>query len=333
MGVSVFFVMSGFLMFRKHENDEMDLTIKNRAKFSLSRISKLYQLHIITMCFAVVLEMATRIYSGLTFRGVVYTLGKIVLNVTLMQTWVPYSNINVSLNGVAWFLSVTMFLYFMFPVIAKWIKTKSEKVLICISVFVLIVQILMCIPFIILLGEDSQTYIWFMYCFPIFRLGDFFIGCCLAKCYSCEAENADREESKVLASVIEIAVLIFTVLIIKWIRTETDNAVLMAMKNWTTLYIPIAVVWILLFSKNKGILTQMMTTPVFIFLGNISSYLFLIHYVVIQYAKFGMGIVSFEPHGLVKYMIILSELILSVILAMVYKRYKERSYPKAQLQA
>ena len=112
LGVSVFFVMSGFLMFRKHENDEMDLTIKNRAKFSLSRISKLYQLHIITMCFAVVLEMATRIYSGLTFRGVVYTLGKIVLNVTLMQTWVPYSNINVSLNGVAWFLSVTMFLYF-----------------------------------------------------------------------------------------------------------------------------------------------------------------------------------------------------------------------------
>lgn len=124
LGVSVFYAMSGFLMTFKHINDELDYSLKGRVLFSLKRIKKLYPLHILTMICAIVLNLAVIIHAGITLKRLVVLAGEIVLNVFLMQTWVPYSSINFSLNGVAWYLSVTMFLYFMFPAIQRFIKRK-----------------------------------------------------------------------------------------------------------------------------------------------------------------------------------------------------------------
>lgn len=74
-------------------------------RFSYGKIKKLYPLHIITMLCAVLLFVVPNILKHtLSTSGVKYILGGVLYNVTLTQTWVPKIGINVSLNGVAWYL-------------------------------------------------------------------------------------------------------------------------------------------------------------------------------------------------------------------------------------
>lgn len=314
LGVSVFFTLSGFLMYKKHSNDEINLSYSDRAKFSWNRISKLYPLHLITMFFVAALVIMARIhYIGL--RGVAITIAEIFLNSTLTQTWIPYSSINTSLNGVAWYLSVAMFLYFMFPQICMWMKNKGNKTLLLMCIGILIAEVALCIPWIIVLGDDSPIYIWFMYFFPVFRMGDFFVGCSLAKWYF---ERNNQKHSIVISSAIEIAALTVTIAIFQCFKIESSNICMLALHNWTTIYIPIAAIWIILFAENKGMVTRILCNRASIFIGDISPYLFLIHYVVIQWTKSGMQYFSFEADGEIKYLIITAEFVLSVILSAAY---------------
>lgn len=319
LGVSVFYAMSGFLMTFKHINDELDYSLKGRVLFSLKRIKKLYPLHILTMICAIVLNLAVIIHAGITLKRLVVLAGEIVLNVFLMQTWVPYSSINFSLNGVAWYLSVTMFLYFMFPAIQRFIKKKSIKSLWLMSLIILAVQYISCLPWIYFLGNDSPIYIWFMYCFPVFRLGDFFVGCTLGKQY---ANSQSHNFSFVKMSVIEVVMTLVAVGVFAWLKIEQSNLFLLAMHNSTTIFIPIAVIWIYLFTINNGIITKILTNRLFMFIGNISAYTFLIHYVVTQYTNNALGFLNIELPMNIKLVVIFIEFIITILLTLLYKKFK-----------
>ena len=58
LGVSVFYVMSGFLMIYTYGERAFDITIKNNLVFSVNKIKKLYPLHIITMICAAILSFS-----------------------------------------------------------------------------------------------------------------------------------------------------------------------------------------------------------------------------------------------------------------------------------
>ena len=155
LGVSVFYVMSGFLMTYRYEKTDVSATLKSNFLFSINKIKKLYPLHIITMCCAIVLSVASIIHSGLKIKSIIGLFLKIFLNVTLLQTWIPSSSINTSLNGVAWYLSVTLFLYFLFPWIKRIIERNSLVKLCIMCGIILITEIISCVPFIYFLGNDS----------------------------------------------------------------------------------------------------------------------------------------------------------------------------------
>ena len=319
LGVSVFYVMSGFLMTLKHMNDELDYSLKGRAEFSCRRIKKLYPLHLLTMICAIILNLAVIINAGITFKEISALTGKIILNILLLQTWVPYSSINVSLNGVAWYLSVTMFLYFMFPLIQCFIKKQKMKSLLLMNLFILVLQYFSCIPWIIYLGIDNPIYIWFMYCFPVFRIGDFFVGCTLGKQY---VNSQNIKVSFVQISIIEVLMTIIVVCTFAWLKIEQNNIFILALHNWTTIFIPIAAVWIYLFTINKGIITRILTNRVFIFIGNISAYTFLIHYVVVLYTNSALGYFNLILTNNVKSIVIIFEFMITVLLTLLYKKIK-----------
>lgn len=280
LGVSIFFVLSGCLMYYQYDNKDISHTLKENILFSWKKIKKLYPLHIITMCIAIILYLKNCSYTGFTVENLRYLLLTVGLNVMLLQTWVPDNRINVSLNGVAWYLSAAAFLYLMFPYIKKWIKNKADRLLLFICMVLLFVEIFTCTAGIYLLGEESHVYIWFMYCFPVFRLVDFFMGCCLGKYYVEKGKQKKLSFSR--ASVYEILVTLITIWIHIWVMQKQQNIFLKATQNWTTLYIPLAVVWVLLFFYNKGIITKLLTNKLTIFIGNISADAFLIHFVITQ---------------------------------------------------
>lgn len=322
LGVSIFLVLSGFLMIYKYGNKSIVCSIKENIAFSLRKIKKLYLLHIITMCLAVLLTVMKYTYMGWTLKRIVYLIGTIGLNVTLLQTWVPHSRVNSSLNGVAWYLSATMFLYFMFPYVKKWIANKKNSTLMAICFALFVIEIVVCVPWIYFLGSESPIYIWFMYCFPIFRLGDFFVGCCLGKWYSEKELRIDL--SFVKSSVLEILATVITVFVYLWIKQNHENVFLLAINNFTTLYIALAVMWILLFAYNKGIITKILTNRVTIFVGNISAYTFLIHYVITLYVSCAKKFldVEFAPSG--NAFLIIVEFLLTVIATLLYMKIRKK---------
>ena len=321
LGVSVFFVMSGFLMTYRYENVELDTSLKNNIHFSLGKIKKLYPLHIITMICAIVFNVAFIIYDGVRIKAVLALIGETLLNIALLQTWVPYSSVNVSLNGVAWYLSVIMFLYFMFPWINRIVARNATFKLCLISGIILIIQLFSCMPFIKILGIDSPVYIWFMYCFPVFRLGDFFFGCALKRLYF---ESDLGNWGVIKGTICEISATLVTVLVFMWLKKEQDNIILLSLHNWTTIFIPISAIWVFLFIINKGLITKMLTNRLTIYIGNLSSYAFLIHYVVTQFTNGTLRVMKINIEGWSRGALVLLELVISLMLSALYKKVHEK---------
>lgn len=321
LGVSVFFVMSGFLMTYSYENAEFMTSPGKCLSFSLGKIKKLYPLHLITMIASAVLSAAALASHGCRPGSIIKLCGEIVLNVTLLQSWVPDSRINVSLNGVAWYLSVALFLYFMFPWIKKAIERNSLIRLCIISICILAAEISACILLIGIVGSGSPIYIWFMYCFPVFRLGDFFTGCVLKRIFcECSVKNIGMAR----ATIYEVLAAAITVLALIWLHQKPRNIILQALNNWTTIYIPLASVWVILFAVCKGWLTRILSNKAAVFVGNISAYAFLIHYVLIQYASSLLDYMKTPAEGWSKAILVSAELALSIALSVLYKHFQDR---------
>jgi len=318
--VSIFFVLSGFLLFYTYYKKDMIVSVSHSFRFAISKIKKLYSLHLLTM-FCTVLVYFIISFYGVHSINIGVLIRDILLNVALLQTWIPDSSINASLNGVAWYLSATLFLYFSFPFIKKRIQNIKNSVLIIVSVIILILQVMGCIPMLSIFGKNSSVYVWFMYSFPVFRLGDFFIGCCLGK-YFLEHENHGYD-GKYRWTIAEISLMALTVWVIIWTSTNVDSLLLDALQNWTTLYVPLASGWVYLFAMNKGIITKFFHNRVFVFLGNMSPYMFLIHFVITQTTYVILLIFNLSLYGIWKIISVTIQLFLTIVITLAYMRFKK----------
>lgn len=325
LGVSIFFVMSGFLMTKRYENVELIPSPKNCFFFSLKKIMKLYPLHIITMLCAAVLSAARIVNNNLSLRAIAGLANKIIFNAALLQTWFPDCTVSISLNEPAWFLSAAMFLYFMFPWLKKIINRYSTVELCILCVIVLLVQTISCVLFLDFLGDRKTVYIWFMYSFPVFRLGDFFIGCVIKRVFY---EHNIKSIGTIKATVYELLATALTVLVFFWCAEEHDNIVLKALSNWTTPYILLAAVWVMLFAAKRGLLTRLLCNKMTIAVGNISAYAFLIHFVITLYTPYLLAQMNIADTGWRSAVIVLAELAVSIALSVCYKHFDKKIISK-----
>lgn len=123
---------------------------------------------------------------------------------------------------------------------------------------------------------------WIVYIFPVFRLGDFFIGCCLGKVLI-------RLKSKVFNlsvsfySMIEAGIVVIFIVIQCFYSAHYNNSEYIWLLT-TLIHIPLAVSMVLIFAIREGCITKILSNQVFIAMGNVSAYTYLIHQVVIRYA-------------------------------------------------
>lgn len=122
-GVSVFFILSGFLMFYSYSDTDRitDYSIKYSMNFGVNKIKRLYHLHIVSLISAI--PFLVKEYMGCGgIKRFLYPVIKVGLNIVLAQAWIPSSGVYFSLNAVSWYLSVMFFLYSMFPLILRFMK-------------------------------------------------------------------------------------------------------------------------------------------------------------------------------------------------------------------
>ncbi len=320
-GVSVFFVLSGFLMMVRYNDRDLPSGI-GRFRFSVEKIKKLYPLHVLTMLSVVVIELLLGRHFGILKEQMIPLFRNIVLNVFLVQSWYPDSTVNVALNGVAWYLSVALFLYWTFPLLAVRLRGKRRRFQLCVIGMALASQFVLAFIMASRCGVDSTVYIWSMYCFPVFRLGDFVAGMALGQLYL--QRGARKWESVTANSVVEIVALAVTIFGCIWLEQPSDSIFVNALKNWSSIYIIFAMIWIMLFINRAGVFTRALSCRPMIALGNISAQAFLIHYVIVRAANAFLGVkaIAFTPG--VTYGAFAVEFIITILLSNIYKRISSR---------
>ena len=163
--VTFFFVLSGFVMTISYYERGNSLLLDRN--YWLNRISRIYPVYLLALLLTIIAFGISQFDFAL------------ILNLFLLQAWFP--QYVMAYNGPAWFLSVEVFFYAIFPIILYYIKKQNYNPyhMIFISLFLwLITQITLVILINSSLYEGVAGSFWheFIYHSPLPHLCSFLIG-------------------------------------------------------------------------------------------------------------------------------------------------------------
>ena len=240
-GVAFFFMLSGFVCSLGYGCRLREGTF-NYGSFIWKRFRKLYPLHLLCLLFYLVVS-----HSPLDL--------KVLLNILLLQSWVPDADWYFSCNSVSWFLSSLLFCYLVFP----WAYRHLSKYL-TLAIFIAYIVVYWLTPY------DRVNAV--LYVFPAVRFVDFYIGMLLSRLY----EEKGKLPFSGWIEPLLVAVLLVTLFVYPFTDAKLRNAPL----YWLVL-IPL----ILFFAQEKGIVSRLLKTKSMLFLGSLTMPLFLTHQMLI----------------------------------------------------
>lgn len=283
-GVSIFMVLSGFLMMYSYNNRDCSLAPGKAFLFSVGKIKKLYLLHIISMALVLVYR-----YIMLRTTAVITdNKWNLVYDTLLVQSWNPDSKVYFSVNSVAWYLSVCLFLYFAFPYVRKGIKAIASKggvLALAAVIFAVMAAAGYGLSLLPVSKEISDNWVkWVTYICPLYRLGDFAIGCCFGYIFTQRTRTVSTAAATVLECV-SIAAAVGAMLLysenmsiggVPWLRANL-------------LFVPSSLAVVYSFALGSGLVSRLLTNRVTLYIGNASAYAFLLHNILIKYSNLLLG--------------------------------------------
>lgn len=254
IGVSLAFILSGFVISYNYYDDEK--VTKCPIVFWERRIKKIYPFYVF------VLFLAIWIY------GVDPSVKEFLTSLFLVQSFVS-TKVFYSFHAISWFLSDTVFFYFITPILFFLIKKISRKYFYLGIILLWFLQLALAYIF-----KDNPNKKWIIYINPLARTLDYIMGCLLAQIYMDKREKNVLLVEKMAEIVLMIALGTITICN-KYFPNEYRFAALGA---------PIAILSIYYFAKPKiTILKKVMESQILVLFGNISFEFFLIHPIVITY--------------------------------------------------
>ena len=242
-GVTFFFLLSGFVCSLGY-GTKIGTEKFSYFRFLWRRIRKFYPLHLLCLVLFLVVSM-----SSIDI--------KVVLNLLLLQSWVPDSDFYFSCNSVSWFLSSLLCCYLLFPLTYRYLSKRLT-----IGIMVIYGIIYWITPY------DRVNSI--LYVFPLVRFVDFYLGMVLCQFYL-------RHQNVVIPNWMEILSIIF-LLVSLAIYPFMDEKFRNAPLYWLVL-IPL----ILIFAHQQGIVSKWLRTRHMALLGSLSLPLFLTHQMLIGF--------------------------------------------------
>jgi len=252
IGVSYFFILSGFIMiiaYGKHSSI-------NTPAFFRNRFVRIYPVYFI----ALVLMFIYTIYlnGSISYK-------EILLNLFTLQAWVPGEARTI--NGPAWTICAEFFFYAIFPLLFNRIYSRYTFKQLIIPVLLIWLASQLIFHWIyysdIYSGYPSRIHD-FSYYFPLMHLSTFLIGNLAGLFF---LRNYEKYQGNY-----DWLILVLFSLILFTLKNPIDlnfhNGLL------AVLFVPL----ILLIALNKGFLTRISKREIFVFLGDISFGIYILQF-------------------------------------------------------
>jgi peptidoglycan/LPS O-acetylase OafA/YrhL len=244
--VEFFFVLSGFVMYYTYGKTKF--TSQKSKDFLISRTFRLYPMHFLMLLFFIGLELFKLFLylKGNAFDKAPFTDQQapinILYNLLLIHAWIPGSSAE-SYNLASWSISIEFYLYILFML-------SNNRKLIFGLIVLLAAAALMSHSSIITISAQRG-----LYCF--------FIGCLVVPVYERFEKNTLSKTSFTILECLSVVIAI--------------SLILSALENK---YVYVGLIFafvILIFSFEKGAISNFLKTQPFLFLGKLSYSIYITH--------------------------------------------------------
>lgn len=244
VGVSYFFILSGFIMIvAYHKKDKIEY-----FDYYKNRFARIYPLYVLGL----LLYLITRYSNFSIYKGFLYLLG--------LQSWIPGEAM--ILNFPGWSISVEFLFYLIFPLLYNHFYSKGNKSIWVISAIIWVLTQAFSSLYIessYYKGPHTESYELLHY-FPLMHINEFLVGNLAGLFFVKNTKQNNYDVPIVLLFLLVLLLLIFVPLFY-------HNG-LMAL-----LFIPL----IILISRNNGVLTKLFSLKPLEYLGEASYAVYITH--------------------------------------------------------
>lgn len=258
IGVSYFFILSGFVMMVAYGEKSTIL----KSDYYLNRFARIYPLYFLAFFLVLIQQL---IKEDIDFFG-------LFLNILMIQAWFPDKVL--SLNSPGWSLSVELIFYLIFPFLFNkfYNKINLNKIMFFIILFWIMSQVL----FYYSSFPDWNNKLSYVKEFsrynPLMHLNQFFIGNIAGLFFI--------RYLKFKTGNYDLLIMVLVGLIIIALKFESvfdyHNGLL------AVLFIPL----IILISLNIGIITKIFKNKILVFLGEISYGIYIFQFPIYSFVSF-----------------------------------------------
>jgi peptidoglycan/LPS O-acetylase OafA/YrhL len=270
LGVSFFFVLSGFVLTYAHWHGALDL-----RRFYRTRFARLWPLHLFS-------GMAWLLVSYAGTPDPVQWGWPEVLNLLLLQAWVPVVGFVFAMNGVAWTISAEVFFYLLFPFLrGKWLVPIMAAAAIATAALLVALDVL-APPVLPPWPQPPQGSFWSLHAalqFPLVRLLEFCTGIVAARLFM-----ARRFRTGTFVEAIALSAIFAFAWCSEPLRAVVANAGWSHVAIWLNQSggMVVFAFAIFVFAHEGGKISQTLRARPFVLLGDISFSTYMLHYVVLM---------------------------------------------------
>lgn len=257
VGVSFFFVLSGFIIAYNYQEKLLAQTVTKQT-FWVARIARIYPLHLLTLLIAACIGGYVQ-YSDTAdwFRH-------FAASAFLLQPFFPSVDYFFSFNSPSWSLGCEQLFYFCFPLVIPFLSNKRNLLI------TLVICLVLMLAGMFLTSENLIKAYWYVN--PVTRLPDFLVGVLLYRVYR---SVYNKKISYSTATLLEAGAIVFFFLFY-FVATDIPKVYRYSCYYW----LPVSLL-IFIFALQKGGLSRLLSNRLLIIGGEISYSFYLIHLFVI----------------------------------------------------
>lgn len=236
VGVSFFFILSGFIIAYNYQQKLVERKVSKR-QFWVARIARIYPLHIATLLGVAVIG------NLLNPMGWGEGLKHFIPALFLLHPFVPRMDYFFYFDSPSWSLGCEQLFYFLFPFLALFFA-KKQKLIGALLVCAVVVPVLMSMT-------DEANIRGYWYVNPLARFPDFLVGMLLYRVYEwCRSKKLSFST----ASLLEVGAVCIFLLFYMFSADLVPKVYRYSCYYW----MPISLV-LLIFSLQKGFLSRILS--------------------------------------------------------------------------